>query len=252
MNVILLEPGEPSADGQVTLDDDRARHLRKILKVALGDEVRVGVVDGNVGVGTVIALGARSVTLRCHLDQPAPERGRDELLLAFARPKVLLRCVEHATALGFGSIVLFRSRRVEKSHMDSSAIQNEVLQRHVRRGLHQARRTHRPTITLVPRFRELLDRYAAEATREDRFVADPGAAEEAALAPIGARAFSLVIGPEGGFIQYELEELTSRGFRPVRAGHQPLRVETAVSYLTGQLRAARAIAARAPAIAVRD
>jgi 16S rRNA (uracil1498-N3)-methyltransferase len=56
---------------------------------------------------------------------------------------------------------------------------------------------------------------------------------------VPAAPLSLVIGPEGGLIDYELAELRQHGFRAVRAGRAPLRVETAVAYLTGQLRAAR-------------
>lgn len=240
MNILLLEPNELPPSGEIQLADRRAEHLRKVLRVKPGDQVRVGVVDGLQGKAEVLALEERTVTLRCRCDEPAPSAGDDTLLLAFARPKVLLRCIEHATALGFGRIVLFRSRRVERSHLSSHAVTPSVIEERLRRGLEQSRRTIRPGVLQVLRFRELIE---AELPRsvpaENRFVADADADEEAALARPRGAPLSLVIGPEGGLIPHELEQFALHGFRLVRAGRQPLRVETALSYLTGQLRAAR-------------
>lgn len=240
MNLVLLDPAEPNALGEVTLYDHRAQHLLRILKVKPGSRIRVGLVDGAQGLAEVIGIEPPRVQLRCSFDQPTPAPGRDTLLLAFARPKVLLRCLEHATALGFGRIILFRSRRVEKSHLSSHAIEPATIQAHLLRGLEQARRTHRPEVLLVERFRVLIERRLEELVPQlNRFVADGGAAQEAALEAVPAAPLSLVIGPEGGLIDYEVAELQGRGFRAVRAGRSPLRVETALAYLTGQLRAAR-------------
>jgi 16S rRNA (uracil1498-N3)-methyltransferase len=241
MNILLLEPHELSPSGEVELTDRRALHLSKVLRVQVGDRVRVGLLDGPCGEGEVLALGARSVTLACVCDRPAPPPGRDTLLLAFARPKVIQRCLEHATALGFGRIVLFRSRRVEKSHLSSHAIEPAAIDERLRHGLEQSRRTQRPSVHQVGRFRELVEQELERLVPpENRFVADADAEREAALAPLSAAPLTLVIGPEGGLIPHELEQFALHGFQLVRAGREPLRVETALSYLTGQLRAAQA------------
>jgi 16S rRNA (uracil1498-N3)-methyltransferase len=240
VNIVLLDAAEMSSAGEVTLSDDRARHLLKILKVKLGSSVRVGLLDGPQGRAEVVHVEARTVTLRCSLDQPTPPPGGDLLLLAFARPKVLSRCLEHATALGFGRIVLFRSRRVEKSHLSSHALEPASIDAHLRRGLEQSRRTHRPEVHLVERFRVLIEQRLDELVpRDNRFVADADAPEEAALAAGSPGPMSLVIGPEGGLLEHELTAFAEQGFCAVRAGREPLRVETALAYLTGQLRAAR-------------
>jgi RsmE family RNA methyltransferase len=241
MNILLLEPDELPPCGEIQLADHRAQHLLRVLRVKPGDRVRVGVLDGHQGTGEVLAVEERRVTLRCRCEEPPPPAGADTLLLAFARPKVLLRCLEHATALGFGQILLFRSRRVERSHLSSHAVDPAVIDARLRRGLEQSRRTIRPSVLFVPRFRQLIEvELARSVPAENRFVADADADDEAALARPNGAAISLVIGPEGGLIPHELEQFTLHGFRLVRAGREPLRVETALAYLTGQLRAARA------------
>ena len=49
----------------------------------------------------------------------------------------------------------------------------------------------------------------------------------------------LVVGPEGGFVPFEVERLRAAGARLVALGTRPLRVETAVVALLGALCAAR-------------
>ena len=44
-----------------------------------------------------------------------------------------------------------------------------------------------------------------------------------------------MVGPEGGFIPYEVEKLQAAGCEPVSLGARILRVENAISSLLGRL-----------------
>jgi 16S rRNA U1498 N3-methylase RsmE len=91
VNLILLEPGEIGAAGDVTMAGARARHLLTVLNVAPGDYVRVGVIDGPRGAATVSSSDSGSVTLRCAFEPDTPGRPGVDLLLALPRPKVMKR-----------------------------------------------------------------------------------------------------------------------------------------------------------------
>nr|MBP8302278.1 16S rRNA (uracil(1498)-N(3))-methyltransferase [Planctomycetota bacterium] len=46
---------------------------------------------------------------------------------------------------------------------------------------------------------------------------------------------ALALGPDGGFLPYEVEQLHAHGFFAVHCGSHPLRTESALSVLWGQL-----------------
>ena len=86
MNLILLDERDRVGSSQVTLSDARAAHLLNVLKVTPGREVRVGLLDGPLGVGTVTAAGDGRVTMQCVFDADAPPRPQVDVLLALPRP----------------------------------------------------------------------------------------------------------------------------------------------------------------------
>ena len=138
MNVILLTASE-AAQQPVVLVDERATHIRKVLRGKLGHTVRVGIIEGPLGTATIEDVDPRYVTLACEFEAETPPRGEDTLLLAVPRPIVLRRCLAAAASLGFARIVLFRSWHVEKSHLDSKVFDEERIRTHVLAGLSQAR-----------------------------------------------------------------------------------------------------------------
>lgn len=248
MNLLLLETREVEGD-RVTLNGDRrAHHLLHVLRVRVGEEVRVGILDGPRGAGVVTATDREGseVTLQLRLEGRTRPAGEDTLLLAVPRPRVLARCLASAAGLGFGRILLCRSWRVDKSHLRSRVLQEPQLRRHLIAGLEQACRTQLPVVSVLPLFKPFVeDRLEELVPAGPRFVAHPPArcqVHEVRL-PAG-RPFTLAVGPEGGFIPYEVEALVARGFVAVSSGPNPLRVETALALLTGQLQMLRKLAAR--------
>jgi 16S rRNA (uracil1498-N3)-methyltransferase len=236
MNLLLLSP-EEAATQPVILTDRRATHIIEVLRARVGDTLRAGVLDGPTGTATVLAIAPDRVTLQATLDTEAPDRPEDTLLLAVPRPVVLQRCLATAAALGFGCIVLFRSWGVEKSHLGAGVMQPERTREFVIEGLSQARRTHVPSVHVFPRFRPLVEDALDDLLPPGpRFVAHPDAECDIADSRVTHdQPFTVALGPERGFNEFEIGLFAGHGFAPVHTGHHPLRVETALAVLTGQL-----------------
>ncbi|MGE0143154.1 MAG: RsmE family RNA methyltransferase [Planctomycetota bacterium] len=237
MNLLLLEPHELGDDGRASLSDRRAQHLREVLGADPGRSVRVGVVGGGIGSAIVESIGAESVVLRVSITTPALPRNDDLLLLAIPRPKVLARTLEHATALGFGHIVLVRAWFSDKSHLDSHALQAEFLRARILAGLEQSERTLPPTVSIEPRFRPFVeDQLRQRVVDHLAVLADPDAdIDVATLEPTSSQPIALAIGPERGFNTFEGDLLVAQGFVRAHSGPHPLRVETALTAVYAQL-----------------
>lgn len=244
MNFLLLEPDELGADGLTRLAGRRAQHVREVLRAAVGDQLRAGVVDGPLGNATILADEPAGLLVQFTAGQPSPEP-TDVLLLAVPRPKVLLRMLAHAAALGFGEILLFRSWRVDKSHLASAAMQPASQRDQLLLGLEQAGRTRLPVVRHAPLFRPLVeDLLPTLPLPASRFVGHPDAATAThQLALPRAGAFALCLGPDGGLLPYEVDLLATAGFLPIHCGRHALRTETALSVLTGQLQLLRSLRA---------
>ena len=250
MNFLLLEAGEVDDDGRCQLQGRRAEHLRTVLHATVGSEVRIGILNGALGTGRVVEIDGEHVTVALEdtpSERPAPLH--DTLLLAVPRPKVLLRMLAHAAAMGFARIVLFRSWRVDKTWMQSRAFAPEVQREQLLLGLEQAGRTQLPQVLRFDRFKPMVeDELPGLQLPQPRFVAHPYAATPThQLAPFGtwhqqtaaqapqAAAFTLAIGPDGGFLPYEIDKLCQAGFHAISCGPHALRTETALAALWGQL-----------------
>jgi 16S rRNA (uracil1498-N3)-methyltransferase len=101
-------------------------------------------------------------------------------------------------------------------------------------GLEQARDTMMPEILLRPLFKPFVEDELPELVQDTLpLVAHPTALAECPRNT--GRAVTLAVGPEGGFIPYEVEKFTACGFTPVRLGERILGTETAVPALLARL-----------------
>ena len=236
MNLLLLVPGDMRDDGTVLLTGRRHEHARTVLRVLAGETLRVGVRGGKCGTGEVVSEGPEGLRLRVTLDADPPPRAGVSIVLAIPRPKALKRVVSAVASLGVDRLVLVNAARVEKSYFDSKVIEPAYLDSLIDIGLEQARDTHPPSIAIRERFRPFVeDELDGWAGASVRLVPHPTAL--AAVPRVEAdRPVTLAIGPDGGWVPFEVELLERCGFTPVSLGPRILRVEVAVSYLLGRIR----------------
>ncbi len=242
MNLLLLDNAEISAGGTARLRGRRARHLLEVLRVEPGRELRLGVLGGGRGVGRVLAITGEVVELAVEVGDEAPRRPWIDLIVALPRPAVLHRVLQTAAAMAVGSLDLTTAWRVEKSFFSSPALADEAIHRHLLLGAEQGMVTRLPEVRLhrllVPFVREL----EARLDPPRRLLAHPQAAEpmEAAFAASGR--VEIAIGPEGGWIDREIETFQQAGFAPFHLGPWILRSETAVTSALAQAELLRRLA----------
>ena len=234
MNLILLFPEDFIAPDRVLLSGRRLLHIRQVHRAKAGDELRVGLAGGDIGLGRVARLDDTAAELSVCFEQRPPPPLAATLVLALPRPKVLRRVLGTATAMGVKRLVLLNALRVEKSFWQSPVLEPDALRENLILGLEQGCDTVLPEVLLRRRFRPFVEDELPEISAGTlALVGDPRATICCPRQVDGP--VTLVVGPEGGFIPFETGLLEAAGVRPVHLGQRILRVEAAVPALLARL-----------------
>ena len=233
MNLLLLEPEEVDEQGRAQIVGRRAEHILEVLGKGVGDTVRAGIVGGDLGTASIEELSAdRVLTLATDCKEPPPSKRPIDFVLALPRPPVFRRVLQHATSMGVSRIYLIQTNRVEKSYWSSPALEPHAIDEQLRLGLEQAVDTQRPEVHMRRRFRPFVEDELSKRAGTV-LVAHPHASRDCPVDVLSRT--TIVVGPEGGLIPFEIELLESIGATVVTLGPRVLRVETAVVAVLGRL-----------------
>ena len=233
MNRILFSGEGVPPGAAVMLTDARADHIRNVLHAQAGDTLKTGFINGPVGTSRIERMTADAVWLSpCH-EETAPEPWMD-LILAAPRPKVLKRLWAQLAALGVGRIVILNAFRVERAYFDTQWVTPEFYTPLLLEGLTQAGTSRLPEVYIRTRFKPFVeDELDAMFPDALRLLAHPGEGR-GGMAHDDRRPV-LAVGPEGGWIDYELNMLAGKGFIPFSLGPRTLRTDTAAIALIAAL-----------------
>jgi len=233
MNILLFEKKEVQRN-HVLLQDHRARHIVKVLHSEVGDLVRVGIIDGDIGTGKIVQLEKKYpfvAELCVNLLRNPVTNPAIDLLLALPRPIMLKRILSQATALGVGRIFIVNANRVEKSFWDSGILSPEEYRPHLIQGLEQAVDTRLPEIIISRHFRTFAEEQLPEiaGNYSHLLLAHPTAQQSLSISLQGRKGRVLyAIGPEGGWGDFEIKKFKQAGMQVFSIGARILKVDTAV------------------------
>ena len=193
----------------------------------------MGIRNGQRYLTEVVTISEQHILLRPIQVEAVPAKLPVHLILALPRPKVLRRIIMDAVTLGVQRISLIHSYRVDKSYWQSPFLQQ--LDDYVTLGLEQAGDTISPEIQMYKRFKPFVEDVLPTFISDQKpaYVAHPYAEQQMPHAI--QHSCCLIVGPEGGFIPYEVDLLKKNGCQARRLGNRILRTETAVSHILGRL-----------------
>jgi RsmE family RNA methyltransferase len=234
LNLLLLEEADFTAQDRAVLRDRRFRHMQDVHQVKVGDQLRVGLVNGLMGCGHLLRLDQGEAEIAVDLDTAPPPKLPVTLVLALPRPKMLRRIFQTVATMGVPRLILLNSYRVEKSFWQTPFLDAGLIRENFILGLEQARDTVLPKVEIYKRFKPFVeDELPSVVAGTQALVAHPGDWPQCPR-NVG-EPVTLAIGPEGGWIPYEVQMLQGQGFEPVQMGERILRVETAVTALLSRL-----------------
>ncbi|SLM28999.1 conserved hypothetical protein [Desulfamplus magnetovallimortis] len=242
MNMIILFQSDFTGPETITLWGRRKAHLENVNRVKPGDTLKVGLLNHQMGKGTVTSISEDSIQMSVDLTYAPPLPLPLTLILALPRPKMLKRILQTTASLGIKEIYLINTWRVEKSFWSSPLLYQKNLEKELILGLEQAKDTLLPKIHLKRLFMPFITEDLPDIIEQSSQIESPPLlltthpGEQLPPCPEKVKQRTiLAMGPEGGFIDKEIASLEKAGFKTVQLGNRILRLETAIPYVTARL-----------------
>ena len=216
-------------DGAAFLEASEAYHALKVLRLAKGDEVVL--MDGrSLYRGVINSLDGGQVRCDIMEELPSPETGlRITLYQGLPKADKLEWIVQKCTEAGVAGIVPVALNRCVSVVTDKDAVKKqERWQRIAQEAAKQSGRAVVPTVSVPLSLTKALERIKSHelilVPWEDAGGFGP---KQVQTQFSHVRDIAVVIGPEGGIGQEEIERLKAIGARPMTLGRRILRTETA-------------------------
>ncbi|WP_405221008.1 16S rRNA (uracil(1498)-N(3))-methyltransferase [Lentisalinibacter sediminis] len=224
--VRLYHPDLLASGDEVTVGEDDARYLTRVLRLPVGAPLVL--FDGRGGEydATILAVGRRAVTVAVGEHRPVERESPLAVTVAqgISRGERMDLVVQKTTELGTAAIVpLLCERGVVRLDDKRAGARLEHWQRVAASACRQCGRNRLPEIAPIT----ALEDWLAAPSVGLRLVLTPDAEDGLTGLARPATPVILLVGPEGGLTDRETEAAEAAGFRPVGLGPRILRTETA-------------------------
>lgn len=214
-----IDPIHPGAS-QVTLSESESHHAIRVLRLTSGDAIEC--FDGNGHQLIAVIQDPHPKRTHCGITTSIvmPSEPGHELILAVGLIKTHDRLefiLEKATEIGVGAIWLFVA-----DHSEKAKVREDKLNAYLIGAAKQSQRAYVPKLKLFPS----LDAVLAEASGRRILFAHEKADRDQILTDVLGPGL-LLVGPEGGFSDREVDLASSKGADTVSLGAFRLRTETA-------------------------
>ena len=239
-SIRIHHAGPFSRGARLTLDDRTGLHLTRVLRLRVGAPVVI--FDGRCSEHEAVLITTRDGRLGVEVGdarQPVPPSPLAiTLAQGISRSERMDYAIQKATELGVRAIVpLLCERSVVKLDSDQAERKRAHWCAVATSACEQSGRADLPTIVPPGRLDTHLAAASADAGKILRLVLDPSCSTGPAALPSGLQAVELLIGPEGGLTDTELDLARRAGYQSLRLGPRVLRTETAAAAAIAVLQA---------------
>lgn len=244
MNIIILTDSDFVKSNKIEIFDERYIHIKNILKKEVGDYLELGFLNKGISKGKVIAYSENSVCLETFDDYKPDSKSKIaiDIICALPRPQTLKKILPLIATTGTKSLHLIKSNRVEKSFFHSPLVnEREKIEKYLLEGLSQGKRTNLPEVKIFPKFKEYfaseyLNLINTNSKKVLKLIAHPGVEKNLYQHCLDAEIERVIVavGPEGGWVPFEIEYLENLGFKKFVISESILRVENAVNAIISQ------------------
>jgi len=212
------------------IEGNEVRHIRRVLRLRVGDEITVFDGSGKEYEGTIVKEGPTSVMIAVQNILSSKKESPLEITLAqsLLKGEKMEYLIQKATELGVNEIIpFFSSRSVPLLDKSSSQKRCRRWERIAIEASKQCGRGLIPGIRSLQDYSEMLEAAPPDSLRLILWERKGPRLKEVLDRSREIKKTFFIVGPEGGMSRGEVEQAEKKGFLPVTLGGRILRSETA-------------------------
>jgi len=246
MRYFFIEPAALQKS-VVAIGGSELRHIKNVLRLKPGDQIRIFDGEGFEYDASIHRFFADRVEIKIARKYPGARESPAQITVAQAllKEKKMDRLLRHLCELGVNRWIPFICERsVPKPAEKRSSARKQRWNKIVKESCKQCRRSKLPEIIKILKFEDLLA-YDQACDLKIVFYENESATLKTLMAPdppAAPRKILLILGPEGGFSDQEIEDARAAGCVVAGLGSRILRAETAaiaactlIQYLFGDM-----------------
>jgi 16S rRNA (uracil1498-N3)-methyltransferase len=224
----LFSPLQLRANTELSLGSEQARYVGRVLRLRSGDALTVFDGSGDEYPATIGTITKQELNLSVgeHISRNAESPLRIRLVQGISRGERMDIVVQKATELGVQRISpVLTDFSVVKLEPDRAAKRRDHWQKIAQSACEQCRRNIVPAIDAP---QSLLEWFGDNAgSDKPQLILRADARDSMPAIDMPGSDLTILIGPEGGFSEAEVERATVAGLKAVRLGPRIMRTETA-------------------------
>ena len=223
LSTFFVAEGTDFSANQIEVDGDEAHHGVNVLRLKTSEEVKISDGVGNWGVGTVSQVNKKSFTVEI-LDRGFEPTSKQRVVVvqAILKNDANKEAVDFLTQVGADEIIPWQSQHSIGKFEDKSL---SKWQSAARESSRQSRRVRIPVISNAYSTENLISKIKG---LQNIFVLHESAENRLSQIEINQEAdVILIVGPEGGLSEIEVNTFVDAGAKIVRLGESVLRATNA-------------------------
>ena len=216
---------------QVLLEDSDIFHLTRVMRAKSGEQIEV-VNEGVVYLAQINRLKPLEIDVVKRLKENNELPNNVILIVALLKGEKMDLVLQKATELGVSEVVLLKTERtIVKFKKDEKEVKFERYNKILKEAAEQCRRS------VIPHLFRLIDlEHLHDVDADIKMIAyeeeaGPTNSFNKVVESIKPeKKIAILIGPEGGFAEHEVELAMHHGYKKVSLGKRILRAETAALY----------------------
>ncbi|MDB4180289.1 16S rRNA (uracil(1498)-N(3))-methyltransferase [Flavobacteriaceae bacterium] len=209
-------------DSRLIIDREESRHIVKVLRKKVGDTIYITNGKGILFTTVIDVINKNSTELKI-TNSKKESKTKFHINIAVAPTKNNDRIewfVEKSTEIGVNTISTVMCEKSERKIIKMDRLEKITIS-----AIKQSLQLHKPIIEELVSFKE----FTRNCKSDNKFIAHCKESEKLFLnnCKIKAKTITVLIGPEGGFSDNEIDLAEKHGFISVSLGNNRLRTETA-------------------------